>query len=74
MNLKDLQKRMASDAGKDVVQSANEKVEEVSKTFDDLSTEIYYGFNFRMFLLNNPQALEEIQVVIQGVKTARERK
>lgn len=77
MDLKDLERKMVSEAGKELIKSVRERageVEEVSKIFDDLSTEIYYGFNFKMFLLENPQALKEIQAIIQGVKTARERK
>lgn len=51
------------------------EAKDVNKIFDDLCTEIYYGFNMRLVLMNMPEdEVKVIQKFINACEKGRERK
>jgi hypothetical protein len=45
--------------------------EEVTAIFDSLATEIYYGMNFKMTLMENPEFVRQLQVIVNKAEFAR---
>ncbi len=48
--------------------------QEVTAVFDSLAKEVYYGMNFRMTIMENPELLRPLQEIVNKVEFARSAK
>ncbi len=44
---------------------------EVTAVFDTLAGEVYHGFNFRMFLMDNPEELRKLKSLLDKIENDR---
>ena len=44
---------------------------EATAAFDKLSEEIYYGFNFKIVMIENPELIHEVKSLVEKIHNAR---